>query len=146
MRRFNAALAALGCLLVVQMTEARAETDATLGERLVREMWAVIKANDMAAQEKLYAKGFQTVLQDGGHDRDVVLKINAGLHLDDYKLTDFMVTREGPVLIVSYFSETAEILEGNKLPRHRAARLTSFLDTDDGWKIIIHANLNPIEK
>ena len=146
MQRFLYAVAALGCLLVVQMSAARAETDAALGERLVREMWAVIKANDVGAQEKLYAQGFQTVLQDGGHDRDAVLKINAGLHLDKYALTDFMVTREGPVLIVSYFSETGEILEGEKLPRRKAARLTSFLNTDDGWKIIIHANLNPIEK
>ena len=144
MQSLTGVLAAATCLLAGQVATIK-ENDATLGERLVREMWAAIKANDTAAQQRLYAQGFQTLLEDGGHDRDAVLKINAGLHLDDYTLTDFTVTREGSVLIVSYFSETAEFLEGKNLPRHKAARLTSFISTDDGWKIIIHANLNPIE-
>jgi hypothetical protein len=28
----------------------------------------------------------------------------------------------------------------------KAARLTVFLKTDEGWKVIAHANLNPLKK
>ena len=73
-RRFYLAVAILSLDILSGSVQEAFTNDQMLGERLVRNMWSVIKANDLAAQKNMYAEGFQTILKDGSHHKAAVLK------------------------------------------------------------------------
>lgn len=119
--------------------------DMDLGEKLVRQLWADMKANNWAEVEKQTAPGFQSVHEDGTRDRDEEIGLIKGLDLGDYTLSNFKVTQNGPVIIVTYSVTVEETIAGKRLPKRSSMRLSSWLKTEDGWKWIIHANLNPLK-
>jgi hypothetical protein len=119
--------------------------DGILGEKLVRQLWADMKAGNVEAIEKMIAPGFQSVHENGAGDRNGELQLIKGLNLGNYSLTNFRVTQNGPVIIVNYFVSVKETIEGKHLPATKpAARLSAWLKTDSGWKWIIHANLRSL--
>jgi len=115
------------------------------GEKLERQMWADIKARNWAAVESKIAPGFQSVHQDGARDREVQIELIKGLNLGEYTLSNFQVTQNGPVIIVTYSVAVEETIGGKCLPKRSAARLSVWLKTDSGWQWITHANLNPLK-
>ena len=115
------------------------ESDAALGERLVREVFA------NPASAKL-AKGFQSVHQDGVRDRDAEAKTVMALKLRDYILSNFKVTREANVLVVTYTFAGQEMIDGKQTSGQPAPRLSIFIDTGKGWQWLAHANLIPLQK
>ena len=115
-----------------------------LGEKLVRQLWADMKAKNIEALEKMIARGFQSVHEDGARDRAEEIRLVKGLNLGDYTLSDFKVTRNGPVIVVTYFVSVPETIDGKRLSIKPAARLSAWLKTGIGWQWIAHANLNPL--
>lgn len=125
---------------------ALADDPTATGERLLRNFWSTLNSDDAKAEAKLYGTAFQSVHQDGGRDAQQTLKFISHMKLSDYKLSDIKITAQGPAIVATYFLTTAETLGGERLPSRKAARMTVFLKTDQGWKVIAHANLNPLNK
>jgi hypothetical protein len=136
----------LGVILVTLFAgqAAHAQDSTVTGERLLRNFWSTLKSDDPAAEAKLYGTGFQSVHQDGARDAEQTLKFIRNIELDDYQLSKIKITEEGPVIVTTYFVTTAETLGGKRLSSRKSARMTVFLKTDQGWKIIAHANLTPL--
>ena len=121
------------------------ETDIALGEKIVRQLWVDLKEGNVTAIEEKIAVGFQSVHQDGARDRNQEIELVKGLNLGEYILSNFKISRNGPVIIASYFVTVKETIAGKKLPKKAAARMSIFLKTDAGWQWIAHANLNPLK-
>ncbi|MFH1363124.1 MAG: nuclear transport factor 2 family protein [Candidatus Omnitrophota bacterium] len=120
-------------------------TEKGLGEKLLRQLWADMKKPDMAAIEKTIAKGFQSVHQYGSNNREQEIKLIEGLKLDKYTLSNIKITRDGIVIVATYFVSVEETIKGKRLSKKPAPRLSVFLKTDSGWKWIAHANLKPLD-
>jgi hypothetical protein len=122
-----------------------ATTDQVLGEKLLRQVWVDMKTTDMAHLEKSMAHGFQAVHQYGANDRAQELTLIKGLKLGPYTLSDIRITRNGPVIVATYFVSVAETIKGERLHKKPAPRLSVFVKGDDGWQWIAHANLKPMK-
>ena len=121
------------------------ENDQTLGERIVRHVWADAKALNMKAVEKWLAPGFQAVQRDGVRNRQQQIETIKKLNLVRYELSTFEVTRNGPVLVVTYVATAPQTIKGKRISGVPARRLSVFLKTKDGWRWIAHANLMPMK-
>jgi len=121
-------------------------TEKGLGEKLLHQLWADMKKSDMEVIEKTIAKGFQSVHQYGSSNREQEIGLIKGLKLGKYTLSKIEITRNGPVIVATYFVSVEETIKGMRLLKEPAPRLSVFLKTDDGWKWIAHANLRPLKK
>ncbi len=127
------------------MANQEVATEKGLGEKLLSQLWADMKKPDMEMIEKTMAKGFQSVHQYGSNSREQEIKLIEGLKLGQYTLSNIKITRDGPVIVATYFVSVEETIKGERLPKNPAARLSVFLKTDSGWKWIAHANLEPLK-
>jgi hypothetical protein len=116
-----------------------------LGESLERSMWRAMAGRDLQAVESMLAPGFLSIHEDGARDRSQEISLIANLDLGDYTLTEFRETREGASIVVCYFVETSETLDGERIPKRKSARSSVWLMTPNGWQWIHHANLNPMQ-
>jgi hypothetical protein len=110
------------------------------GETLVRGLRALIAAKDLAKIAAMTSPEFQAVHSFGANDKQDELKRLAGLSLGAYTLSDFRTTEQGPVVVVSYLVSPAET-PGEK----PALRLEVFINTEQGWRWLAHANLEPVK-
>ena len=115
-----------------------------LGEQLVRQFWEAIRTEDVVALKSILAPGFQSIHQDGTRDKDEELALCAGLDIDEYTLTDFVSTRQGATIIVTFMAAVEETLAGTRTTTVPAARMAVFLMTEDGWQLVAYANLKPM--
>ena len=109
-----------------------------------RQIWADMKAKNLAAVEAKLAPGFQSVHPDGARDRAREIALIKGLNIGPYTLKDFKVTKSGDLLIVTYSITVAETVDGKKLPARPAMRQSVWVKNPAGWQWIAHANLNPL--
>lgn len=135
-------------LFLAQAVQAnqKSETEISLGENLVRQLWVDMKTKNIESLEKKIASGFQSIHQDGARNREQELSLIKELNLGEYILSDFKITRNGAVIIVTYFVSVAETIEGKLLSKKPAPRLSIFLKTESGWQWIAHANLKSLER
>ena len=119
-------------------------SDNISGEKLMREIWAEIKAKNWPAVESKIAPQFQSVHADGVRDREVEIKLLRNLNLGEYTLSDFKTTHSGPIIIVTYFAAAEETINGKKVSSKPTMRLSIWLKTESGWQWIAHANLSAI--
>jgi len=125
-------------------TETTENIDIT-GKELVQQLWVNFKTNNWEEIEKQMGSGFQSVHQDGTRDKDAQIELLKGLDLSDYTISDYTVTAEGPVIIVTYKITVEETLEGTRLPERTVMRLSAWVKSGDDWKWIIHANLTAMK-
>lgn len=123
----------------------KAADEKALGEKLLRQLWENMEQKDMEMVEKTIAKGFQSVHEFGPNNREQEIEMIRGLNLGKYTLSKIKITRNGPVIVATYFVSAEETIEGERLSKKPAPRLSVFLNTDDGWKWIAHANLKPLK-
>lgn len=116
------------------------------GERLTRTMWKAIQASDIDAIVTMLADGYQSVHEDGSRDKTGEIELFKGINMGDYTLNDFNVTRVGPSLIVTYSVTVEETIAGQRASTTPAPRMSVWQMTEGGWKLIAHANLNPIKR
>ena len=120
-------------------------SESSLGEKLVRQLWADMKAGNVETLEKMTAPGFQSIHEDGSRNRKEELRLIKGAKFGGYTLSNLKVTQNGPVIVVTYFVSVEETIKGKRLPATKpAARLSAWLKTETGWKWIIHANLRSL--
>jgi len=73
------------------------------GEKLLRQLWNNIEKLDMDMIEKTVAGGFQSVHQFGANNREQEIELIRNLKLGKYNLSNIKITRNGPVIIATYF-------------------------------------------
>jgi len=112
-----------------------------LGEQLVRQFWEAIRTLDADALEAILAPGFQSIHQDGPRDRDGELALCAALDISEYTLTDFVTTRQGATIVVTFLASVEETLGGVRTTTVPARRMAVFLMTESGWQMVAYANL-----
>ena len=134
---------ALATLTVLANQEVATESD--LGEKLLRQLWADMQKPDIKMIKKTIAKGFQSVHQYGSSNREQEIKLIKGLKLGKYTLSNIKITRNGPVIVATYFVSAEETVKEKRLSKKPAPRLSVFLKIDSGWKWIAHANLKPLQ-
>jgi hypothetical protein len=120
-------------------------TEAGLGEKLVRQLWADMQKPDIEGIEKTIAEGFQSVHQSGASNREEEIELIKGLKLGNYTLSDMKITQNESVIVATYFVSVEETIMGKRLPKKPEPRLSVFVKTDSGWKWIAHANLKPLK-
>jgi len=118
----------------------------SIGKELVLQLWADMKANNWMELQKQIAPGFQSIHQDGARDNNAEIELIKGLNLSEYTLSNFKVTMEGPVIIVTYQVNVEETIAGNLIQKRTSMRLSAWLKSGESWKWIIHANLNPLKE
>ena len=93
-----AAAVGVAALLATQAVPAAEEpgADARLGEKLVRDLWAALKAGDVEALDTMIAPGFQSVHQDGARTRAQELALVEHLNMGEYSLSGFKITPQRP--------------------------------------------------
>lgn len=111
-----------------------------LGKKLVHQLWSDMKQEDISAIKEIIADSFQSVHNDGARDRQEEIRFISGLDIDEYMLDNFQVTREGPVLVVTYTAAIQETINAQYLSTKPAVRMSVFLKTESGWKWITHSN------
>jgi hypothetical protein len=121
-----------------------AEEIPSLGEQLVRQFWEAIRTQDTQTLEGILAPAFQSVHEDGARDRDGELALCAALDISDYTLTDFVTTRQGATVVVTFMASVEETLAGVRTTTVPAPRIAVFVMTEDGWRLIAYANLHPM--
>ena len=104
-------------------------TEMTLGETLVRQLWADLKDRRIEAVQEKIADGFQSVHQYGASNREQEIELLKGLNPGEYTLSNFQITRNGPVIIATYFISVEETIKGKRLSKDPAPRLSVFLKT-----------------
>lgn len=114
------------------------------GEKLLQQLWSDMAAQNVGGIEKTISPAFQSVHQNGSSNRDQELELIKGLKLGEYTLSDVKITRDGPVIVATYFVSVEETIDGKRLSKKPAPRMSVFYKTDGGWKWIAHANLKPI--
>ena len=138
-------LIALGFLYMSCAKQPEPVSESNLGEKLVRQLWADLETNNIEAIEKMIAPGFQSIHQDGARDCAQEIELIKNLDLGEYTLSDFKVTENGPVIVVSYFVSVQETIEGERLSSEPAARLSVFTKIEDEWQWLAHANLKSLK-
>ncbi len=116
-----------------------------LGEKLVRQLWENMEKQNIKAIKESFAEGFQSIHEFGANNAKEELKLIKGLKLGKYTLSDFKVSRNGDVLIVTYFVSVAETIEGKSLPKKPSPRMSIFVKNNNTWKWLAHANLRALK-
>ena len=111
------------------------------GEQLVRKLFADMKSGNVTSIEAMISPAFQSAHQDRARDRDQEIELIRNLKMGMFSLGDFKESREGDVLVVTYTVSTEETIDGKRLDREPARRLSVFQKTEKGWLWVAHANL-----
>lgn len=128
------------------LSDQTVESDIKLGKRLVSQFWTCAKKQDSKELERMLAPGFQAAHQYGASTRKQELNTLKTLDIRDYIVSNLKVTRNGPVIVATYLVSVEETLKGIRLSKKPAPRLTVFLETTSGWKLIAHANLKSLSE
>lgn len=114
------------------------------GEQLERMMWQYIKGGKWDKIENMIAPAFQSSHSDGARTKKLEMKLIRGLRVHKYEISKFKTTRHGDVIVVTYFISVEETIEGKRLSKKPAARMSVWIKNKGKWQWIAHANLKPL--
>lgn len=128
-------------------TEVQAETtvDPELGKNLVNQLWEAILAEDTTSLDAFMAEDFQSVHEDGAIGKAAELALISGLSIDTYTISELKVSQDENVIIATYMVSVEETIEGERLSKDPAARMSVFVKEEGEWKFMAHANLKPLK-
>ena len=127
MRKAAMLAAALAVLLTVGVALAE-EIDFI---KLENEMWGYARDKKWSELKAGLSTAYQSVNEDGAVGLEAALEALGKMNLSDFVLSDFKVTRSGPVVIVSYYAQVAETIDGKRIQKDKAPRMSVWLMTDD---------------
>ncbi len=131
-------------LLMPSCTEDIPET--STGEGLVFQLWDAFRNQDLEGIKTNMAPGFQSVHYFGANNMDEELELLRGIAIAEYEISDLKITsNEEDLIIATYFVSVAETINGERLSKEPAARMTIFVKDDGVWKWVAHANLKTIK-
>jgi len=133
----------LTCCQVAFSSNETAETGK--GEQLERMMWDCIKNGKWDNIEKMIDPAFQSSHSDGARDKNEEMKLMKELEVDSYEINEFKETRHGDIIVVTYFISVEETIDGKRLSKKPASRMSVWIKNKDKWQWIAHANLKPLK-
>lgn len=110
-----------------------------LGEKLTIEFWEVIKDGTIESFADRIADGFLSLHPDGTRQKSEEIELIKGIKLGEYELTDFVESRIGNTIMVTYKVTSQEELAGHKIKE--AYRMTIWHLQKDVWLLSGHCNL-----
>lgn len=144
---FVSILLLLATLLVVFSCESGTkEVKEQSGEELVNQLWTILQDSDTEAADSFIAEGFQAVHENGAKNKEQEIQLISGLNIHSYTITDLVTTQHDNVIVATYMVAVEETVEGERLSKSPAARMSVFIKIDGNWKWISHANLKPLEQ
>jgi Domain of unknown function (DUF4440) len=118
--------------------------DNALGQQQVEKLWAGFAQPDLAALDDFVAPGFQSLHEDGARDWTQERLLVAKLKITPYALSDYKVTRNGDVLLVTYQCRVGETIADAKLATTSTPRLDVFQLSGGEWKLLSHVNVRKL--
>ncbi len=125
-------------------TRTEIKIDPQMGNSLVKQLWDQLSSKDTAAINLFMAKSFQAVHEDGANDKQKEIKLISGLAITTYKINDIISTQNDNVIITTYMVSVEETIEGERLSKTPAARMSVFVKNEGKWQWLAHANLKPL--
>jgi len=119
-------------------------SDSALGQQQVERLWADFAKSDLAALDMFVAPGFQSLHKDGARDWVQERQLVADLKLTPYFLSDYKVSRNGDVLVVTYACKVGETIADARLAKESTPRLDVFQLTGSEWKLLAHVNVRDV--
>lgn len=124
-------------------TAAQKRANTALGVALANEFFALLKAQDATAVDAFLSPAFQVARSDGS----VSLKAEYLTSLpvvQDFVLSDFLVTRAGPTLVVRYTATLSETINGQQFAKDPVRRLSVFTKNPatGTWRLLAHSNFS----
>ncbi|MBS3740632.1 MAG: nuclear transport factor 2 family protein [Candidatus Cloacimonetes bacterium] len=110
------------------------------GKALVQTLWKNMKFSNINKIYESTAYFFQSLHQDGVRNRQEELHLISKLNLDDYELSNFTVTHNEDLIIVSYDVTVSETIKDKRHERQTTPRTTIFQKIDGKWLWVYHVN------
>lgn len=134
-----------GIFMISCNSKTEIKMDPQMGDQLVKELWDNLAANNTEAINVSTADGFQAVHEDGAITKDAELELISGLAIDSYTIDNLISTQTDNVIVTTYVVSVEETIEGERLSKKPAARMSVFVNKDGKWLWLAHANLKPLE-
>jgi Domain of unknown function (DUF4440) len=148
-------LGVLGCVVVVALlsfgftargptTPAPRLSDPTAtGGSLVNRFFDLIEHNDVKGLQRFLSPAFQIERADGSGGTKAEYLANLP-SITNFSIADLAVTQAGSVLIVRYQASIEGVVNGKPATPGPAPRLSVLSRTGKTWRLVAHANFNPL--
>ncbi|MDQ1248326.1 MAG: hypothetical protein QG597_2698, partial [Actinomycetota bacterium] len=119
-----------------------APSEATMiAEQTQNAFFQALQDGDTAALEELLSPAFQLVRADGSAVTRAEYLANPAT-MKSFKLSDFVTTREGDVIVAKFTGTTDEVIDGKQYASDPATRFAVMQKDGDTWQIIAQVNFN----
>ncbi|MFM7552664.1 MAG: nuclear transport factor 2 family protein [Actinomycetota bacterium] len=140
-------LALTGPAAAAPVERATAEQQAAnlkLGTRLVNRFWSLLVAGDPDELRAFLSPAFQVQRANGsGANRNqYIAAYGKSTTVSAFVLSEIRATRTGGLVVVRYVSQTTETIDGVAYAKTPAPRISTFVQTPNGWRMASHANFN----
>ncbi len=112
-------------------------------KRLVTRFFTLIKGKDVPGLRAFLSPAFQIQRADGSAASKAAYLKNLP-DVTSFKLSSFVATQAGSVLVTRYLSTTTGTVNGKPFTPGPAPRLSVFTWNGRAWQMVAHANFNPL--
>ncbi len=119
-------------------------TPAATARPLVVQFFELVQDRDVAGLKAFLSPAFQVERADGsGAGKTEYLENLATIR--KFRITNLTATRAGSTLVARYHATVEGVVSGKPYTPGPAPRLSVFQKTARGWRLIAHANFNPLK-
>lgn len=115
--------------------------DTEIAEATQNAFFAALQDGDLVALDQLLSPAFQLVRADGSTADKMEYMANPA-RMDSFELTDFVVSRDGDVIVARFNGSTQEVIDGQTYGGTAAPRFAVMVKEGDTWRIVGQVNFN----
>jgi hypothetical protein len=112
-----------------------------LGQELAGQFFSILQRGDAPKLEEFLDPAFQIARTDGS-TADKVQYLQQPAKVQAFQIDNVVTTRDGDLLVVRYDVVTEEVIDGKAYSSEPKPRLSVFIDDNDTWRLLAHANLS----
>jgi CRP-like cAMP-binding protein len=120
-----------------------AATPTATGKVLIRRFLRLLVAKDVAGLDAFLSPAFQVQRADGSASTKAAY-LRRLPDIQSFRLSRVVGTRAGDTLVVRYMARVTGTVEGRPYTPGPAPRLSTFALVDGAWRLVGHANFNPL--
>ena len=153
MRRSQIALAAAVVVLAglsvafttrgIERSVRDAPSTTTTATQLVNRFFTLIQNRDVKGLNQFLSPAFQIERADGSGGTKTQY-LSALPTITSFSVSNVVATQTGSVLVVTYLATIQGVVNGKTPTPGPAPRLSVFTRQGSGWRIVAHANFNPL--
>jgi Domain of unknown function (DUF4440) len=113
------------------------------GSKLVTRFFNLIEHNDAKGLQRFLSPAFQLQRADGSGGTKAEYLANLPT-ITEFSISDVTATQTGSVLIVRYLTTAEGVVNGRPYTPGPAPRLSVFSRIGKTWRLVAHANFNPL--